>query len=118
MHNNTPRTCHICGEISGREATQEEHATMVPPPDVYKEHIDGKWTGKHICSRCKTKNYTQKRRAETAPIPSNIKECRTKYNIILRIVKGLPVCIERGTSQVIHQGIGCDGCKIGTKRKT
>lgn len=50
----------------------------------------------------------RKRREETAPRPSNIEECRAKYDIILRIVRGLPACIERG--HVIHHGIGCSGC--------
>lgn len=109
------RTCNICGEVEGRDATPDEIRFLLAPPGWVKEYKEGKWTGKWLCSRCNTRIMARRRRAETAPIPSNIEECRAKHNIILRIVKGLPACIEKGNSQVIHHGIGCSGCPMQSK---
>ncbi len=114
LHKGTPRTCHICGEAEGRDATSHEIAFRKAPVTWVREYENGKWTGNHICSRCHSRTMARKRRAQTAPIPSKIGECRAKYNIILRIVNGLPACIEKGSSQVIHHGIGCDGCPRGS----
>lgn len=115
VYKGTPRTCNICGEKEGRDATSEEVEILKAPVSFGREYENGKWTGKHICSTCDSRITARKRRAETAPIPSNIEECRAKHDIILRIVMGLPACIERGSSKVIHHGIGCNRC---TKGKT
>ena len=116
MYHGTPRTCNICGEIEGRDATPDEIAKMIAAVKWLREYENGKWTGKYIYTRCDNRITARKRSAETAPIPSNIEECRVKYGIILRIVRGLPACIERSTSEVIHHGIGCNGCTIENKR--
>lgn len=110
MYTGTPRTCNICGEVEGRDATPYEITFRVAPSFLMKEYKEGTWTGKWLCSRCNARTRARRREAETAPTPSNIEECRAKHNIILRIVKGLPACIEKSNSQVIHHGIGCSGC--------
>lgn len=51
------RTCAVCGEIEGRDATEYELQFRITPVRFIKKYEDnGKWAGKHICTRCDAKN--------------------------------------------------------------
>lgn len=110
MNNRCSRTCNVCGDVENRDATQYE-LTFKIAIRYLKQIVDGRWTGKYVCSRCYSKLRARMRRKRDVQImPQKVQDCRSKHGIKLRIVRGIPTCIKG--SNVVHQGIGCSGCEI------
>lgn len=56
------RVCAVCGEKEGRDATQYELVHMITPPRfIRQKDVSGKWTGKYICTRCKSRENSRER---------------------------------------------------------
>ncbi len=67
---NKNRECHICGDIENREATEYELMFMIAIKWM-KDYKDGKWTGKYICSRCKSRNNARRRHKKSKEFYTN-----------------------------------------------
>jgi hypothetical protein len=105
------KTCCVCDDVSDRDATEYELHTRFKL-HFFKNKQNGRWTGEYICSRCYGRNLARERKKQDIKnMPAKIEECRHRYGIVLRIERGMPSCIRRG-SEVVHYGIGCHGCTL------
>ncbi len=52
------RVCCHCGDTENRDATEYELKNLIAI-SFMREYVNNRWTGKHICSRCKAKFYAR-----------------------------------------------------------